>query len=90
MSMDSLKNAVREKATDLGVKMTHDQAKALTDHFFASIVKEVENDGRLIVRDFGTFSQLDKKARVARNPKTGEAVKVPAKTVLKFKSNIEF
>lgn len=34
---------------------------------------------------FGTFSTKDKPAKTCRNPKTGEAVKVPAKTVAKFK-----
>lgn len=34
---------------------------------------------------FGTFYSAKKEASTARNPKTGETVKVPAKTVPKFK-----
>ena len=42
------------------------------------------DDVRLI--DFGTFSTTERSARTARNPKTGEAIQVPAKTAVKFKA----
>ncbi len=38
---------------------------------------------------FGTFSVQEKPARVARNPRTGETINVPAKKVLKFKAGRE-
>ncbi|MCK9162917.1 MAG: HU family DNA-binding protein [Bacteroidales bacterium] len=34
---------------------------------------------------FGSFSVIDKPARTARNPRTGKAIKVAAKKVVKFK-----
>ena len=34
---------------------------------------------------FGTFKQVSRAARKCRNPKTGEAVEVPAKKTVKFK-----
>jgi len=37
------------------------------------------------VAGFGIFAVKDRAARVARNPKTGEPVNVPAKRVPKFK-----
>ena len=90
MSIETFRNAIREQVQDFGGKCTHEQAKELTDKFFALIKSEVENDGKLIVRDFGTFSMVTKKACVARNPQSGEPIKVPAKTVLKFKSKVEY
>ena len=42
------------------------------------------DDVRLI--GFGTFSTTERSARTARNPKTGEAIQVPAKTAVKFKA----
>ena len=34
---------------------------------------------------FGTFSAVKRDARTGRNPQTGKAIKIPAKTVAKFK-----
>jgi len=42
-------------------------------------------DGKVTLVGFGSLRIEPRKARVARNPKTGEAVNVPAKMVLKFK-----
>ena len=38
---------------------------------------------------FGAWSVADKEAREARNPRTGEVIKVPAKKVVKFKAGTE-
>ncbi len=34
---------------------------------------------------FGTFTTKSRSARIGRNPKTGEPINVPAKTIVKFK-----
>ena len=51
------------------------------EEFAASLVA----GERIELRDFGVFSVVTRKARLARNPKTGEAVQVPEKSVVKFK-----
>ena len=38
---------------------------------------------------FGTFEAREREARTAKNPRTGKAVKVPAKKVAKFKAGAE-
>lgn len=44
-------------------------------------------DGRRIeLRGFGSFSVKERSARIARNPRTGESVKVPARRTLNFKA----
>lgn len=90
MSMESLKNRIKQAAEDAGCKMTHEQAKRVMDSTFDAIVNEARQEGRLIVKGFGTFSVVTKEARTGRNPATGEPVKIPKKTVLKFKSLREF
>jgi len=40
---------------------------------------------RIEIRGFGSFNLHRRLARIARNPKTGEAVNLPAKVVLHFK-----
>ena len=49
------------------------------------IMRETATDGdTLILKGFGTFKRIAKKATTARNPKTGGKVDVPAKSVLHF------
>ena len=50
------------------------------------IVAAVRKDGRLELRNFAVFEVVTRKARQARNPRTGESVSVPAKKVVKFKA----
>jgi len=44
---------------------------------------------RIEIRGFGTFKLNFRASRIARNPKSGEAVKVPAKYVPHFKAGKE-
>ena len=49
------------------------------------IQRETANNGdKITVRGFGTFKRKEAPARTARNPQTGEAIQVPARSVLKF------
>ncbi len=45
--------------------------------------------GRIELRNFGVFEVRKRKPRKARNPRTGEKVKVPAKMVVAFKPGRE-
>ena len=51
---------------------------------FDLIIEALVKDGRIELRNFGVFEAKHRKPRKARNPKTGEAVKVPAKCVVRF------
>lgn len=44
---------------------------------------------RIEIRGFGVFSTSQYQARIARNPKTGEAVNVPSRTRLHFKPGLD-
>lgn len=44
------------------------------------------NDERIEIRGFGSFQVNERPPRIARNPKTGEKVDVPAKPVPHFKA----
>ena len=51
----------------------------------AIIERETANDGdSLILKGFGTFKRKHVAAKTARNPKTGDAIAVPARSVLRF------
>jgi DNA-binding protein HU-beta len=42
-------------------------------------------DGKVTLVKFGTFELYERKARKGHNPKTGEALDIPAKTAMKFR-----
>ena len=60
-------------------------AKEVIQGFLDEIIIELARGNRLEFRDFGVFEPKEKAKRVARNPRTGERVDVPAKTTVKFK-----
>lgn len=53
------------------------------------IMSSLENGERIEIRGFGSFSLHHRDARVGRNPKTGESVKLEAKSVPHFKAGKE-
>ena len=57
--------------------------------FFDDIGKRLAEGGRVELRGFGAFSTRGRDARMGRNPRTGEAVDVPAKRVPYFKPGKE-
>ncbi len=57
--------------------------------FFSSIVEQLAKGGRVELRGFGAFSTREREARTGRNPRTGDAVSVPAKRVPYFKPGKE-
>lgn len=48
-------------------------------------LKEVKKNGEFTVADLGKLVKVKRKARMGRNPATGETIKIKAKTVVKFR-----
>lgn len=61
-----------------------DTTKAL-DAFIASVTTALKKGDEIRLVGFGTFAVAQRTASTARNPRTGETIKVPAKKVAKFK-----
>lgn len=53
--------------------------------FIDEVITELARGNRLELRDFGVFEVKVRKARKARNPKTGDEVRVPEKRVVTIK-----
>ncbi|MBT3556543.1 MAG: HU family DNA-binding protein [Rhodospirillales bacterium] len=62
-----------------------DSAKAV-DAVFDSITGSLSGGGEVRLVGFGTFSVADRKATTGRNPRTGEAIQIPASKQPKFKA----
>ena len=81
MNKTELINAMAEKTG-----MTKVAAKAAMNACFGTIQEQLIKGQKVSLIGFGTFSVVERKARMAKNPQTGEKVKVPAKKVAKFKA----
>jgi len=81
MNKAGLVDAVYEKMG--GTKKT---AQDLVDLVFDTITKTLKDGEEISISGFGTFSAKERKARKARNPRTGEMVDVPAMRAPKFKA----
>jgi DNA-binding protein HU-beta len=61
------------------------QAAEWLDVFQAEVIKAMRmGDGKLNLSGFGVFKKVDRPARMARNPRTGEMVQVKASKKAKF------
>lgn len=82
--------------SDLAMKLrdefgfTAAQSGKLIDVIFEEICESLINGEEVKFAGLGTFKILDKSARVARNPKTGESAIVSARRVATFRPSNEF
>ena len=56
-----------------------------TEIVLSEIKKTLKRGERVELRNFGVFSTKIQKARISRNPKTGEKVSTPKKKTIHFK-----
>jgi len=74
---------VKELAGSLGVN--NKAAKQFVECYAAIAVRETKKNGMFVIPGIGRLVRVERKARIGRNPKTGEAMKIPAKKVVKFR-----
>ena len=60
-------------------------AKSFTIAYAELAVRETKKSGVSVLPGIGRLVRVDRKARMGRNPATGEAIKIPAKKVVKFR-----
>ena len=81
------KDMAKAIAEEMG--LTQLQAQEIVQKVFDGITETLVQEGRLELRNFGVFEVKKRQPRKARNPRTGEKVKVPAKLVVAFKPGRE-
>ena len=69
-------------AEDAGITKT--AATAAVDTFFDSLTRSLKKGQPITFVGFGTFKTANRKARTARNPQTGAAIKIPKRRVVRF------
>jgi DNA-binding protein HU-beta len=60
-------------------------AAAVLEELVTLATKEAKSSGQFVVPGLGKAVKANRKARMGRNPQTGAAIKIPAKTVVKFR-----
>ncbi len=70
--------------------LTRTEVAVVVDGLLETIKSAMEEGNNIELRGFGTFKIKTRKARKARNPRTGEEVPVPDRKVPVFKPSNEF
>jgi DNA-binding protein HU-beta len=67
------------------MEMNNKQAASFLDLLADTAVKETKKNGLFVLPGLGRLVKAHRKARIGRNPQTGEEIKIKAKTVVKFR-----
>jgi DNA-binding protein HU-beta len=67
-----------------GAELTKAQAEKALNVFIAETITALKAGDKITLVGFGTFSAVARAARTGRNPQTGKAIKIAAKTNGKF------
>lgn len=66
-------------------QVTKKEAELLVNTTLDSIIEGLTKEGKVVLPGFGSFEVRNKTAREARNPRTGEPIKIAAKRAPAFK-----
>ena len=84
MNKTQLVDAIAKKAS-----ITKVDAKKALDAFINVTGETLKAGDKIALIGFGSFAVAKKPGRTGRNPRTGAAIKIAAKNVVKFKAGAE-
>ena len=76
---------VEQVAEAIGPGITKKDCALVVDAFLEAVKAALAEQHNIEIRGFGTFKIRRRKTRMARNPRTGDAVEVPSRAVPVFK-----
>ena len=85
MNKEELVQEVAKKA-----KVSQKEAAEVINSFMATVQTTVSKGKKVTLVGFGTFETRKRAARTGRNPQTGKAIKIAAKTVPVFSAGKKF
>ena len=80
LTKTQLVRALAEKA-----ELPNKTVAALLENMADTAIKETKKNGVFVVPGLGRLVKAHRKARMGRNPQTGEPIQIKAKTVVKFR-----
>lgn len=84
MNKSQLISAVAEKTS-----VPKGDVKRVFDALFDLTEQKLSEDEKIVISGFGVFSTIHVSERLGRNPRTGEQVRIPARRMVKFHSNMD-
>lgn len=66
-------------------QLTKKEVAAMIDEYAGLAVRQTKTIGEFTLPGIGKLVKVKRKARMGRNPATGESIKIPAKTVVKMR-----
>ena len=83
------KSELVEKLVEVNASLSRKESEMVVNLIFDSMSEALKNGEKVEIRGFGSFTIREREAREARNPKSGEVVKIPAKRTPFFKTGKE-
>ena len=80
-----IRSELIQKIADENPNLFQRDVERIVNTIFEEITDALANGDRVELRGFGVFSTNIQKARISRNPKTGEKVNTPEKKTIHFK-----
>ena len=80
------KSELIEKIAAKNPNLTVRDIERIVSVIFDSVIKSMANGERVEFRGFGAFSVRSRSERIAKNPRTGEKLKVEARKIPHFKA----
>ena len=75
----------RGDGMNFGAETMRGISESFVETFADMAVRETKKNGLFVIPGIGRLVRVDRKARLGRNPATGETIKIPAKKVVKFR-----
>jgi DNA-binding protein HU-beta len=86
MSKSKIITYMAEKVSSKDKPVSKKQIVSFFDELFNLAVKEAKSSGKFVIPGIGRAVKAHRKARMGRNPATGEAIKIKAKTVVRLRA----
>jgi DNA-binding protein HU-beta len=86
MSKSKIVAHLAEKTSTPDKPISKKQTAAFLENLFDLAVKETRSAGKFVIPGLGRAVKAHRKARMGRNPATGEAIKIKAKTVVRLRA----
>ncbi|MGH9682070.1 MAG: HU family DNA-binding protein [Candidatus Acidiferrales bacterium] len=86
LSKSKIVATLAEKVSTEDKPISKKQISTFFDELFKLAVKETKSSGKFVIPGIGRAVKAHRKARMGRNPATGEAIKIKAKTVVRLRA----
>lgn len=83
------KSELVERLVEANGTLSRKESEMVVNIIFDSMCEALQNGEKVEIRGFGSFTIRERDAREARNPKSGDVVKIPAKKTPFFKTGKE-